>query len=197
MLPRRLTQLYVGLVLYGVSGSFILLSGLGNDPWDVFHQGLSRQTGIGTGWWVCIVGALVLLIWIPLRQKPGLGTVSNVVIIGVAVVIMLALFDQPAALVERIALLVAGVVLNGVATGMYIGARFGPGPRDGLMTGLAARGHSIRVVRTGIEISVLVAGALLGGTIGIGTLVYAVSIGPLAHVFVPAFTVRSPLPQPA
>jgi uncharacterized membrane protein YczE len=197
MLPRRLTQLYVGLVLYGVSGSFILLSGLGNDPWDVFHQGLSRQTGIGTGWWVCIVGALVLLLWIPLRQKPGLGTVSNVIIIGVAVVIMLALFDQPAALGERIALLVAGVVLNGVATGMYIGARFGPGPRDGLMTGLASRGHSIRVVRTGIEISVLVAGALLGGTVGIGTLVYAVSIGPLAHVFVPAFTVRSPLPQPA
>jgi len=197
MLPRRLTQLYVGLVLYGVSGSFILLSGLGNDPWDVFHQGLSRQTGIGTGWWVCIVGALVLLLWIPLRQKPGLGTVSNVIIIGVAVVIMLALFDQPSALTERIALLVAGVVLNGVATGMYIGARFGPGPRDGLMTGLAARGHSIRVVRTGIEISVLIAGALLGGTIGIGTLVYAVSIGPLAHVFVPAFTVRSPLPQPA
>jgi uncharacterized membrane protein YczE len=197
MLPRRLVQLYVGLVLYGVSGSFILLSGLGNDPWDVFHQGLSRQTGIGTGWWVCIVGALVLLLWIPLRQKPGLGTVSNVVIIGVAVVIMLALFDQPGALSERIALLIGGVVLNGVATGMYIGARFGPGPRDGLMTGLAARGHSIRVVRTGIEISVLVAGALLGGTVGIGTLVYAVSIGPLAHIFVPAFTVRSPVPQPA
>ena len=197
MLPRRLTQLYAGLALYGVSGSFILLSGLGNDPWDVFHQGLSRQTGIGTGWWVCIVGALVLLLWIPLRQKPGLGTVSNVIIIGVAVVIMLAVFDQPSALSERIGLLVAGVVLNGVATGMYIGARFGPGPRDGLMTGLAARGHSIRVVRTGIEISVLVAGALLGGTIGIGTLVYAVSIGPLAHFFVPAFTVRSPLPRPA
>jgi uncharacterized membrane protein YczE len=197
MLPRRLTQLYAGLVLYGVSGSFILLSGLGNDPWDVFHQGLSRQTGIGTGWWVCIVGALVLLLWIPLKQKPGLGTVSNVIIIGVAVVIMLALFDQPAALSERIGLLLAGVVLNGVATGMYIGARFGPGPRDGLMTGLAARGHSIRVVRTGIELSVLVAGALLGGTVGIGTLVYAVSIGPLAHIFVPAFTVRSPLPQPA
>jgi uncharacterized membrane protein YczE len=197
MLPRRLAQLYAGLVLYGVSGSFILISGLGNDPWDVLHQGLSRQTGIGTGWWVCIVGALVPLLWIPLRQRPGLGTVSNVVIIGVAVVIMLALFDQPSELSARIALLAAGVVLNGVATGMYIGARFGPGPRDGLMTGFAARGHSIRVVRTGIELSVLVAGALLGGTVGIGTLVYAVSIGPLAHVFVPAFTVRSPLPQPA
>jgi uncharacterized membrane protein YczE len=146
---------------------------------------------------VCIVGALVLLLWIPLKQKPGLGTVSNVVVIGLGVVVMLALFDQASELGAQVALLISGVVLNGVATGMYIGARFGPGPRDGLMTGLAERGHSIRVVRTGIEISVLVAGALLGGTIGIGTLVYAVSIGPLAHVFVPAFTVRTPLPQPA
>jgi uncharacterized membrane protein YczE len=197
MLPRRLAQLYGGLVLYGVSASLILLSGLGNDPWDVFHQGLSRQTGIGTGWWVCIVGALVLLLWIPLKQKPGLGTVSNVFVIGLAVVVMLALFGQASELGVQIALLVSGVVLNGVATGMYIGARFGPGPRDGLMTGLAARGHSVRVVRTGIELSVLLAGALLGGTVGIGTLVYAVSIGPLAHFFVPAFTVRSPLPQPA
>ncbi len=197
MLPRRLAQLYGGLVLYGVSASLILLSGLGNDPWDVFHQGLSRQTGIGTGWWVCIVGALVLLLWIPLKQKPGLGTVSNVFIVGLAVVVMLALFDQASELGVQITLLLSGVVLNGVATGMYIGARFGPGPRDGLMTGLAARGHSIRVMRTGIEISVLVAGALLGGTVGIGTLVYAISIGPLAHFFVPAFTVRSPVPQPA
>lgn len=197
MLPRRLAQLYGGLVLYGVSGSLILLSGLGNDPWDVFHQGLARQTGIGTGWWICIVGALVLLLWIPLRQKPGLGTVSNVIVIGVAVVAMLALFDQASEPGVQVALLISGVVLNGVATGMYIGARFGPGPRDGLMTGLAARGHSIRRVRTGIELSVLVAGALLGGTVGIGTLVYAVSIGPLAHIFVPAFTVRAPLPQPA
>ena len=197
MLPRRLAQLYGGLVLYGVSASLILLSGLGNDPWDVFHQGLSRQTPIGTGWWVCIVGALVLLLWIPLKQKPGLGTVSNVVIIGLAVEVMLALFDQAHDPAVRVFMLASGVVLNGVATGMYIGARFGPGPRDGLMTGLAARGHSIRVVRTGIELSVLAAGALLGGTVGIGTLVYAVSIGPLAHIFVPAFTVRSPVPQPA
>jgi uncharacterized membrane protein YczE len=197
MLPRRLSQLYGGLVLYGVSSSLIILSGLGNDPWDVFHQGLARQTGIGTGWWVCIVGALVLLLWIPLKQKPGLGTVSNVFVIGLGVVVMLALFDQASELGAQVALLISGVVLNGIATGMYIGARFGPGPRDGLMTGLAARGHSIRVVRTGIEFGVLVAGALLGGTVGIGTLVYAVSIGPLAHFFVPAFTVRSPVPQPA
>jgi uncharacterized membrane protein YczE len=197
MLARRLAQLYGGLVLYGVSASLILLSGLGNDPWDVFHQGLARQTGLGTGVWVCIVGALVLLLWIPLRQKPGLGTASNVVVIGVAIEVMLALFDQARDPALRVSLLVAGVVLNGVATGLYIGARFGPGPRDGLMTGLAARGHSVRLVRTGIELTVLVIGALLGGTVGIGTLVYAVSIGPLAHVFVPAFTVRAPAPQPA
>ncbi|WP_051324437.1 membrane protein YczE [Candidatus Solirubrobacter pratensis] len=197
MLLRRLAQLYGGLVLYGVSASLILLAGLGNDPWDVLHQGLSRQTGIGTGWWVCIVGALVLLLWVPLRQKPGLGTFSNVVVIGVAVEVMLALFDQASDPAVRVILLVAGVVLNGLATGLYIGARFGPGPRDGLMTGLAARGHSIRVVRTGIEVTVLVLGALLGGTVGIGTLVYAVSIGPLAHVFVPAFTIRAPVAQPA
>jgi uncharacterized membrane protein YczE len=197
MLTRRLAQLYGGLTLYGVSASLILLSGLGNDPWDVFHQGLSRQTGIGTGWWVCIVGALVLLLWIPLRQRPGLGTVSNVVVIGVAVEVMLALFDEAHDPAVRVTLLLSGVVLNGVATGAYIGARFGPGPRDGLMTGLADRGHSIRVVRTGIELCVLVLGALLGGTVGIGTLLYAVSIGPLAHFFVPAFTIRAPLPQRA
>jgi uncharacterized membrane protein YczE len=201
MLARRLLQLYVGLVLYGASGSLILLSGLGNDPWDVLHQGLSRHTGLGTGTWVCLVGALVLLGWIPLRQRPGLGTVSNVIVIGVVVDAMLTLFDQPHPLAARVALLVAGVLLNGVATGMYIGARLGPGPRDGLMTGLAARGHSLRAVRTGIELTVLVLGAALGGTVGIGTLVYALSIGPLAHVLVPAFMVPErepePVPQPA
>src|SRR6201999_2077569 len=178
---RRLAQLYAGLVLYGFSASLILLSGLGNVPWDVLHQGLANHTGIGTGIWVCLVGALLLLLWVPLRQKPGLGTVSNVIVLGVVLQLMVDAFDQPHGAAPRIALLAAGVVLNGVATGLYIGARFGPGPRDGLMTGLAARGHSIRVMRTGIEISVLLAGALLGGTVGIGTLVYAVSIGPLAH----------------
>lgn len=186
-LGRRLVQLYAGLVLYGVSAAFILLAGLGADPWDVLHQGLYRRTGLGTGWWVCIVGALVLLLWIPLRQRPGLGTISNVVLIGVTMEATFALMGPAHALGPQVALLSAGVVLNGVATGMYIGAHFGPGPRDGLMTGLAARGHSIRVVRTGIEITVLIAGALLGGTVGAGTVVYALAIGPLAHVFVPLF----------
>jgi uncharacterized membrane protein YczE len=187
MLPRRLLQLYGGLALYGASAALILIAAYGADPWDVFHQGLSRQTGIGTGIWVCIVGALVLLLWIPLRQKPGLGTVSNVIVIGLVIELMLRLFDTPEAQATRVCLLAAGILLNGVATGLYIGARFGPGPRDGLMTGLAARGHSIRVVRTGIELTVLALGALLGGTVGIGTVAYALAIGPLAHVFVPLF----------
>ena len=189
---RRLTQLYAGLVLYGASAAMILLAGLGADPWDVFHQGLSRRIGLGPGAWVCIVGALVLLLWIPLKQKPGLGTVSNVIVIGVVLDLMLAAFDPASGPVARGALLVAGVVLNGVATGLYIGARFGPGPRDGLMTGLAARGHSLRVVRTGIELTVLAAGVVLGGTVGLGTVAYALAIGPLAHVFVPLLTVPEP-----
>jgi uncharacterized membrane protein YczE len=197
MLPRRLLQLYGGLALYGASAALILIAAYGADPWDVFHQGLSRQTGIGTGIWVCIVGALVLLLWIPLRQKPGLGTVSNVIVIGLVIELMLRLFDTPAAPVARGCLLAAGIVLNGVATGLYIGARFGPGPRDGLMTGLAARGHSIRVVRTGIEFTVLALGALLGGTVGIGTVAYALAIGPLAHVFVPLFSLPERARVPA
>lgn len=185
LLLRRLAQLYAGLVLYGFSASLILLSGLGNVPWDVLHQGLANHTGIGTGIWVCIVGALLLLLWVPLRQKPGLGTVSNVIVLGVVLQVMVDAFDEPSGTAPRVALLIVGVLLNGVATGLYIGARFGPGPRDGLMTGLAARGHSLRAVRTGIELTVLASGAALGGTVGIGTVVYALSIGPLAKVFVP------------
>jgi len=196
-LPRRLAQLYGGLVLYGVSCALILLAALGNDPWDVLHQGLSRQTGIGTGTWVCIIGALVLLLWIPLRQRPGLGTLSNVVVIGVVIEVMLALLHPAEGTATRVTLLLSGVALNGLATGLYIGASFGPGPRDGLMTGLAARGLSLRAVRTAIELVVLVLGAALGGTVGIGTVVYALAIGPLAHVFVPALTVRLPAPQRA
>jgi uncharacterized membrane protein YczE len=194
VLVRRLVQLYAGLVLYGVSASLVLLSGLGNMPWDVLHQGLEVQTGIGTGLWVDIVGALLLLAWIPLRQKPGLGTISNVIVLGLVLQAMLAVFDPPHAPAVRVALLLIGIVLNGVATGLYIGARFGPGPRDGLMTGIAARGHSLRAVRTAIELTVLVGGVLLGGTLGAGTLLYAVAIGPLAHVFVPLLTVPAARP---
>jgi len=188
-LPRRLVQLYVGLVAYGASSALMVRARLGLDPWDVFHQGVANRLGISLGWTVIGVGAAVLLIWIPLRQRPGLGTVSNVIVIGLAVDATLELVPAPDPLWLRWALLIAGILLNGVATGLYIGARFGPGPRDGLMTGLAARGHSIRLVRTGIELSVLAAGALLGGQVGLGTLLYAVAIGPLAHVLIPALTV--------
>ena len=191
-MPRRLIQLFTGLVLYGVSDSMLLLAGLGVDPWDVLHQGLARRTGIPTGTWAIIVGAAVLLLWIPLRQRPGLGTLCNVLLIGAVIDGVLATVTPPHSLAVRAAVMVSGVVLNGVATGLYIGAGFGPGPRDGLMTGYAARGHSLRLVRTCIEVTVLLVGWLLGGTVGVGTLVYAACIGPLAHVFVPFFTRSAP-----
>jgi uncharacterized membrane protein YczE len=193
----RLVQLYGGLVLYGISSSLLVLAGLGLDPWDVFHQGLSRTFGLAIGTWAILVGLVVLLLWIPLRQRPGIGTVSNVVLVGLTMNVVLGHVHAPHALPVRIACLLGGVLLNGIATGAYIGAGLGPGPRDGLMTGLAARGHSIRVVRTGIEVTVLVVGWFLGGTVGIGTVVYALSIGPLAHVFVPLFAHGRPTPEHA
>lgn len=187
---RRLLQLYAGLVLFGVSDAMLLMAGLGVDPWDVFHQGLSRRLGLGVGTWAIIVGVCVMLLWIPLRQRPGLGTLSNVVVVGLVIDLVLALIPSVHGLGARYAVLVSGVVLNGVATGAYIGAGLGPGPRDGLMMGLAARGHSIRVMRTSIELTVLLIGWLLGGNVGVGTVLYAVSIGPLAHVFIPWLAIK-------
>ena len=188
--PRRLLQLFAGLILYGVSDAMILGARLGADPWDVFHQGLARRTGMAVGTSSIVVGAAVLLLWIPLRQRPGFGTLSNVVVIGAVINLALPLMPRSPGVGASIAILLSGVLLNGVATGAYIGAGLGPGPRDGLMTGYAARGHSIRLTRSVIEVTVLVAGILLGGTVGIGTLVYAVAIGPLAHVFVPMLAIR-------
>jgi uncharacterized membrane protein YczE len=181
-------QLFSGLVLYGVSDGMLLLAGLGVDPWDVLQQGLARRIGLQTGTWSIIVGAAVLLLWIPLRQRPSFGTACNVVLIGAVVDLVLAVVAPPHSVVVRVLVMLGGVALNGVATGLYIGAGFGPGPRDGLTTGIAARGHSIRVVRTGIEAAVLAIGWLLGGTVGVGTVVYAVCIGPLSHVFIPLFS---------
>lgn len=188
---RRLSQLYLGLALYGVSMALMIESTLGLNPWDVFHQGLARHSGLSIGMTTIAVGVLVLLLWIPLRQRPGLGTISNVVVIGLAVDAALAALPTVTALIPRIGLLLAGIMLNGMATGLYIGARFGPGPRDGLMTGYVALrpGRSIRVVRTAIEVTVLAVGWLLGGTVGVGTVAYALVIGPLAHLFIPLFTV--------
>lgn len=184
----RLVQLYLGLALYGFSDSLLVLARLGLGPWDVFHQGLSRHTGLAIGTWVIIVGCVVLLLWIPLRQRPGIGTVSNVLVIGATMDLVLGHWSPPHGLAVRIGFLVVGVFFNGVATGAYIGAGLGPGPRDGLMMGLAARGLSIRVGRTSIELTVLAIGWVLGGTVGVGTVLYALCIGPLAHVFLPLFS---------
>ncbi len=176
-------------MLYGVSDSMLLLAGLGVDPWDVLQQGLSRRLGLGVGTWAIIVGVAVLLLWVPLRQRPGLGTFANVAVIGSTIDLVMWLVPIPQAVALRWAMMLAGVALNGLATGAYIGAGLGPGPRDGLMTGLAARGHSIRVVRGGIELTVLAVGWLLGGTVGVGTLAYAAAIGPLAHIFIPLLSI--------
>ena len=186
---RRLVQLYVGLAVYGVSLALMVRAGLGLDPWDVFHQGLSRRLDRSLGTVVLVVGALVLLLWVPLRQRPGLGTVSNIVVVAVAVDATLAVLPDAEGLPLRLALLALGVVGNAVATAAYIGAGFGPGPRDGLMTGLVRRtGGSVRVVRTAIEVTVLAVGWVLGGDVGLGTVAYAVGIGPLVHLLMPVFT---------
>ncbi|WSR65567.1 hypothetical protein OG702_30530 [Streptomyces sp. NBC_01198] len=184
----RLVRLYVGLVLYGATDALVIRADLGLDPWDVFHQGLSLHTGISIGNVSILVGAVVLLLWWPIRQRPGLGTVSNVVLVGVSIDATCALIPHVEALGVRIPLLLAGVLFNGVATGLYIAARFGPGPRDGLMTGLHRRtGRSLRLIRTGIELTVLAAGFLLGGGVGVGTVLYALAIGPLAQFFLRVF----------
>jgi uncharacterized membrane protein YczE len=188
---QRLGRLFPGLLLYGVSAGMILLAGLGVDPWDVLHQGLSRRLGLGVGTWAVIVGLVVLALWIPLRQRPGVGTVCNVVVVGGVIDIVLAVFPAPHQLAIRWVLLPSGVVLNAVATAAYVGAGLGPGPRDGLMTGLAARGHPVRIVRTAIELTVLATGWLLGGTVGIGTVIYALSIGPLVHYFLPRLDISA------
>ncbi|NDZ82416.1 hypothetical protein G3I19_28555 [Streptomyces sp. SID10853] len=191
---RRLVQLYVGLTLYGVSSALLVDAGLGLEPWGVLHQGLARLTGLMIGTVSIIVGAAVLLLWIPLRQRPGLGTVSNVFVIGIAMDAALDLIPAVHGLAGRIPLMAAGILLNGAATGLYISARFGPGPRDGLMTGLhRLTGLSIRLSRTAIEIAVVATGFALGGTVGVGTVVYALSIGPLAQIFLRIFA----LPEPA
>ncbi|MFJ6183144.1 YitT family protein [Streptomyces sp. NPDC092295] len=189
-LARRLVQLYVGLALYGASSALLVRGGLGLEPWGVLHQGLAELTGLTMGVVSIIVGAVVLLLWIPIRQRPGLGTVSNVFVIGVAMDATLALVPEGHHLAVRIPLLIAGIVLNGAATGLYIAARFGPGPRDGLMTGLhRLTGRSVRLVRTGIEVAVVVTGFVLGGSVGIGTVAYALAIGPLAQLFLRVFAI--------
>lgn len=192
-LARRLGQLYAGLVLYGFSMALLVRSELGVMPWDVLHQGIARSVNLSLGTITVVVGALVLLLWVPLRQRPGIGTVSNVVVIGLAVDASLAVLpDVGDGLVLRGALVAAGIVGNAVATAAYIGVHLGPGPRDGLMTGLVRRtGWSVRLVRTGIEVTVVASGWLLGGTLGVATVLYALLIGPLVQPLLAVLAVPS------
>ncbi|MEU6395116.1 hypothetical protein [Streptomyces sp. NPDC046939] len=179
--------------MFGASSALLVEARLGLEPWGVLHQGLAERTGLSIGVVSIIVGAIVLLLWIPLRQRPGLGTVSNVFIVGLAMDATLAVVPDVHAYAVRIPLMVVAIALNGVATGLYIAARFGPGPRDGLMTGLHRRtGRSIRLMRTAVEVVVVVTGFLLGGTIGAGTIAYALAIGPLAQFFLRVLAVPGP-----
>lgn len=192
-LTRRLSQLGFGLVLYGLTIAMLIRSTLGNAPWDVLHQGLADQLPIDIGGALIIVSVLVLLFWIPLRELPGLGTIANAILIGVSTDVFLSLLSAPDALATRVALCVGAVGLNGLATALYIGSQFGPGPRDGLMTGLHRRtGISIRTVRTWMEVTVVAIGFVLGGTVGLGTLLYALAIGPMVQLFLPYAIVELP-----
>ncbi|HEX7135797.1 MAG TPA: hypothetical protein VF228_24675 [Iamia sp.] len=186
-LGARLVQLVIALVVMGLALALIVQADLGLDPWNVFHQGLSERTGIGLGWVVILASGVILLLWIPLRQRPGIGTVLNAILVGLFIEVGVAVLPSPSGLAARVAFLVVGIVINGITIGMYIGAGLGPGPRDGVMTGLAARGHSVRVVRTGIELTALATGVLLGGSVGIGTVVFALTVGPIVHVTLPRF----------
>jgi uncharacterized membrane protein YczE len=190
-LVRRLVQLYAGLVLYGLSIALMVRSHLGNAPWDVLHSGMAKHLPLTLGEALVIMSFLVMVLWIPLREVPGIGTVSNAIVIGVAADVFLLVLDQPGAMWLRGTFMVGGVVICGLATAMYIGAQFGRGPRDGLMTGLARRtGLSLRLVRTLLEITVVVIGLLLGGVAGLGTLLYALGIGPLAQLMLPMWIVE-------
>ena len=191
MMIRRLLQLYLGLVLFGISTALMVRSDLGLNPWDVFHQGAADRSLFSFGTVVIITGVIVLLLWIPLWQRPGIGTVSNIIVIGLTADAALGLIPEINSLPLCSVVLALAIFLNGVATGAYIGAGLGTGPRDGLMIGLATRTHwSVRSVRTAIEPTVLAVGWGLGGTVGIGTVLYAVAIGPIVHLMLPLFTIR-------
>jgi uncharacterized membrane protein YczE len=197
-LARRLPQLFVGLFLYGVSLALMVRGALGLAPWDVLHSGFIRHVPMTLGQAVVLFSFVVLVLWIPLREMPGLGTISNALVVGISADATLAVLSQPDSFTARIALMVGGVALCGLASALYLGAQLGRGPRDGLMTGLSRRtGLSLRLVRTGLEVAVVVIGLLLGGKLGVGTVAYALAIGPLTQLMLPWLTVDVTAPQPA
>jgi uncharacterized membrane protein YczE len=191
-LRRRVPRLAGGLVLFGVGIALMVRADLGLGPWDVLHQGVAERTGLAIGTVTILTGLVVLLLWLPIRERPGVGTVANVLVIGLVVDATLAFVDAPEAMWQRVAFLVLGIFVFGPGSGLYIGSGLGPGPRDGLMTGLARRGRSVRVVRTGIELAALAVGAILGGSVGIGTLAFALTVGPNVHWHLERMTLPDP-----
>jgi uncharacterized membrane protein YczE len=192
-MPRRIIQLLIGLFLYGAGAALTVEAGLGVDPWTVFAEGMSLRTGIGVGWITNLIGFFVLLLWIPLRQKPGVGTIANILLVGTSMQFVLWLVPPIDHLAAQIGMLVGGILLVALASGLYIGAHFGPGPRDGLMTGMHARlGWPIWACRASVEITVLIVGWMLGGTVGVGTVLFAVTIGPLVHIALPLLDTARP-----
>lgn len=190
-LVRRLSQLAIGLVLYGLTLAMIIRAAVGNSAWDVLHQGIAKHSPLSIGQAVIVMSLVVLVLWVPLRELPGLGTIANSFLVGLSADVFLKVFSTPDDLAVKILMMIAGVVLNGVATALYIGSQFGPGPRDGLMTGLHRRtGISIRRVRTALELSVVAIGFLLGGVVGLGTVVYTLAIGPLVQLMLPCAIVE-------
>lgn len=196
-LLRRLVQLVIGLVLFGIGIAMMLQSGLGLPPWDVLHQGLAEQLGLTVGVWSIIVSFVVLLLWLPLRERYGLGTLLNAIIIGVVIDVAALLIPEPTNAWLDSLLMIGGILLIGFASGLYIGANLGPGPRDGLMTAVARRGPSIRLTRWGLEIVVLISGILLGGTFGVGTVAYALFIGPIVQFFLHRWSIETGRPEDA
>lgn len=197
-MTRRIAQLLVGLVLYGIAGALMIRAVLGVDPWTVLAQGLSVRTGLGIGVLTNIIGVFVLLLWIPLRQRPGVGTVLNILIIGPSIELGLWLVPPMTVLWAQVLVFTSGLLLLAVASGLYIGARMGPGPRDGLMTGLHNRfGVPIWVARTSVEVTVLTIGWVLGGNVGIGTVAFALLIGPLCNLTLPLLATGAPVASSA
>lgn len=197
-MPRRLVQLFVGLSMYGIAMGMFVRSGLGLDPWDVFHYGLAQHIGLDLGTTIIVASVLVLVLWIPLRQWPGLGTVANALWIGVATDVTLAVLPKIHGLPLQVCVFALALVINGLGGALYLGAQLGPGPRDGLMTGLHRRtGISLRVVRTALELTVLAIGWLMGGIVGVGTIAYAMAIGPLVQAFLPRCIIALDLPVSA
>lgn len=196
-LTRRITQLVAGLVLFGFGIALMLRSGLGLPPWDVMHQGLAEQLGLSVGVWSIIISFVVLMAWLPLREKYGLGTLLNALIIGTVIDLGVLIVPEPEKLWLEVLMLAAGILSIAIASGMYIGANLGPGPRDGLMTAIARRGPSIRMTRWGLEIAVLITGILMGGTFGIGTIAFAFLIGPLVQFFLPRWSIDTGRPEDA